>query len=146
MTGKIWQAIEATVTADAREAIEYGLMEAGALGTETVERNGGTAQIIGYFEDQSAVEIVRAKLNTALEIYELAPAALIDLTAREFPEQDWLSEWKKHWQPVEVGRFIIAPSWSDIQVAADHIVLRIDPGMAFGTGTHETTRLCLKAI
>ncbi|HXT64373.1 MAG TPA: 50S ribosomal protein L11 methyltransferase [Pyrinomonadaceae bacterium] len=146
MTGKIWQAIEATVTVDAREAIEYGLMEAGALGTETVERNSGTAQIIGYFEHRTAVETVRAKLNTALEIYELAPAALIDLTAREFPEQDWLSEWKKHWQPVEVGRFIIAPSWFDIQVAADRIVLRIDPGMAFGTGTHETTRLCLKAI
>ena len=146
MTGKTWQAVEATVTADAREAIEYGLMEAGALGTETVETHDGGTRIIGYFEPQSAVETVRAKLNAALEIYGLAPATLIDLTAREFPEQDWLSEWKKHWQPVEVGRFVIAPSWSEIQVAVDRIVLRIDPGMAFGTGTHETTRLCLKAI
>ena len=146
MTGKIWQAIEATVTADAREAIEYGLMEAGALGAETVENDSGTAQVVGYFEHQIAVETVRAKLNAALEIYGCAPATLIDLTARELAEQDWLSEWKKHWQPVEVGRFVIAPSWSEIQVAADRIVLRIDPGMAFGTGTHETTRLCLKAI
>jgi ribosomal protein L11 methyltransferase len=68
------------------------------------------------------------------------------VSARELPEQDWLAQWKKHWQPVEVGRFVIAPSWSVPDTASDRIVIRIDPGMAFGTGTHETTRLCLKAI
>ncbi len=150
MTGKTWQAIEATVTPEAREAIEYGLMEAGALGTETIEPSSDAAQVVGYFESQVAVETVRAKLSAALEIYGCAPATLIDLTAREFPEQDWLSEWKKHWQPIQAGRFIIAPTWSEPRQVggqhADRIVIRIDPGMAFGTGTHETTRLCLKAI
>src|SRR4029079_18467199 len=63
---------------------------------------------------------------------------------REVPDRDWLAEWKRGWQPVEVGRFIIAPPWSEISV--NRIVIRIEPGMAFGTGTHETTRLCLKAI
>jgi ribosomal protein L11 methyltransferase len=148
MTGKIWQAIEATVATGAREAIEYGLMEAGALGTETIETTNGAARVIGYFDSEAAVAAVAAKLSEALEIYSCAPAMLIDVTAREVPDEDWLTEWKKHWQPIEVGRFVIAPSWSEPSATADlnHIVIRMDPGMAFGTGTHETTRLCLKAI
>ena len=58
---------------------------------------------------------------------------------------DWLAEWKKHWKPTEIGRFIIAPPWADVG-ETDKIVIRIEPNMAFGTGTHETTQLCLQAI
>jgi ribosomal protein L11 methyltransferase len=62
-------------------------------------------------------------------------------------DRDWLGEWKKSWQPVLVGgRFIIAPPWSEIAETEERLVIRIEPGMAFGTGTHETTRLCLEAI
>jgi ribosomal protein L11 methyltransferase len=68
------------------------------------------------------------------------------MNIREVVDQDWLTEWKKSWQPVPVGqRFIIAPPWSTVP-EDDRIVIRIEPGMAFGTGTHETTRLCLQAI
>ena len=58
---------------------------------------------------------------------------------------DWLYEWKKHWKPTETGRFIVAPPWEEV-AAGDKIVITIEPAMAFGTGTHETTRLCLQAI
>ena len=69
------------------------------------------------------------------------------MSLREVADEDWLGEWKKSWQPVAVGeRFLIAPPWSVIDDARDRIVIRIEPGMAFGTGTHETTRLCLSAI
>ncbi len=60
-------------------------------------------------------------------------------------ETDWLAEWKKHWKPTEIGRFIIAPPWEAV-AENDKIVIRIEPNMAFGTGTHDTTKLCLKAI
>jgi len=146
MSGKAWKVIDATVTGDAREAVEYGLMEAGALGTETSESANGTARVVGYFEPSVELDAVRANLAKALEIYGLAHTKLAELTTRELPDQDWLTEWKKHWQPVEVGRFVIAPSWSEPHAGSERIVIRIDPGMAFGTGTHETTRLCLKAI
>lgn len=149
MTVKTWQVIEAAVTGDAREAVEYGLMEAGALGTETIETANTTLRVAGYFETPIQLDEVRAKLADALNIYGLARSTLGELTARELADKDWLTEWKKHWQPVEVGRFVIAPSWSEPTLAvggANHLLIRIDPGMAFGTGTHETTRLCLRAI
>jgi ribosomal protein L11 methyltransferase len=148
MTGKTWQVIEATVTAEAREAVEYGLMEAGALGTETIESANGAARVVGYFEILRELDAVHAKLREALEVYGFAGSTLREVTEGELSDRDWLAEWKKHWQPVEVGRFIIAPSWSEPSRAAltGRFLIRIDPGMAFGTGTHETTRLCLKAI
>ena len=152
MSGKIWRAFEVSTLRDAREAIEYGLMEAGALGTETRETNG-TVSITGYFGGQPGENEIRAALLDALRIYGAPAASLIDLRAHEVPDRDWLAEWKKDWQPVEVGRFIIAPPWIESEPPAvaggptrDRITIRINPGMAFGTGTHETTRLCLKAI
>jgi ribosomal protein L11 methyltransferase len=59
--------------------------------------------------------------------------------------EDWLAEWKRHWRPTEAGKFVIAPPWSDVGTT-DKFVIRIEPNMAFGTGTHETTKLCLDAI
>ncbi|MBA2378771.1 MAG: 50S ribosomal protein L11 methyltransferase, partial [Blastocatellia bacterium] len=57
-----------------------------------------------------------------------------------------LAEWKKHWKPTEIGRFVIAPPWSEVDERDEQIVIRIEPNMAFGTGTHETTQLCVAAI
>lgn len=141
---KNWHAVDATAVGEASEAIEYGLMEAGAQGTETNERDPTHLVITGYFDTAPDLAIIRPNLLDALRIYNLESEALLDLTTREVPDRDWLAEWKREWQPVEVGRFIIAPSWSE--VPGDRLVVRIEPGMAFGTGTHETTRLCLAAI
>jgi ribosomal protein L11 methyltransferase len=151
---RVWYAAEAIISREASEAAEYGLMEAGALGTETSVDAATDSTVRGYFETHPEIATVRAALVDALRIYNLAPACLIDLNVCEIADRDWLAEWKKDWQPVEVGRFIIAPPWSDVTeplaVASgykqDRIVIRIEPGMAFGTGTHETTRLCLKGI
>ena len=68
------------------------------------------------------------------------------MNVRAVADRDWLEEWRKSWQPVETGRFIVAPPWSELDHSHNRIVIRIEPGMAFGTGTHETTRLCLAAI
>jgi ribosomal protein L11 methyltransferase len=142
---KIWHAVDAIAVREASEAIEYGLMEAGAAGTETND-SGANVIVSGYFRDTPEMEIVKSALLDALRIYSLESTSLIDLKTRAVPDRDWLAEWKKDWQPVEAGRFIIAPPWSEIADAPARIIIRIEPGMAFGTGTHETTRLCLKAI
>lgn len=142
---KSWYAVDAKAVREACEAIEYGLMEAGAVGTET-NNTSHNFILSGYFDRAPEMEVVRAALLDALRIYNLESDSLIDLTTREVADRDWLAEWKKDWQPVEVGRFVIAPPWSEIKDAPARIIIRIEPGMAFGTGTHETTRLCLKAI
>ena len=136
-----WYALDVELEPAAREAVEYALMEAGALGTETTDNT-----VTGYFADVPGRERVRAELFEALRIYELPSSSVRDMSVREIEERDWLEEWKQSWQPVEIGRFIIAPPWSDVSDRHDRLIIRIEPGMAFGTGTHETTRLCLDAI
>jgi ribosomal protein L11 methyltransferase len=147
MNGKTWHGVEAIVPNQACEALEFGMNEAGALGTEANELHEAV-RITGYFERPVNEQKTRAAIVEALRIYGFPSTALVELNTFEIADRDWLEEWKKHWQPVEVGRFIIAPPWieSARPTASDRIIVRINPGMAFGTGTHETTRLCLKAI
>ncbi|MEQ8958624.1 MAG: 50S ribosomal protein L11 methyltransferase, partial [Coleofasciculus sp. C2-GNP5-27] len=62
-------------------------------------------------------------------------------------EEDWASSWKQHWEPTEIGdRFLIYPAWLSVPPQTDRLLLRLDPGAAFGTGTHPTTHLCLEAL
>jgi len=144
---RLWYGLDLVTTGEAREAVEYALMEAGALGTETEEGDTGLLRVTAYFDSVPERERVRGELQEALRIYSLPSSSVRDMSVREVADEDWLGEWKKSWQPVEVGkRFIIAPPWSEIRDALDRVVIRIEPGMAFGTGTHETTRLCLAAI
>jgi ribosomal protein L11 methyltransferase len=143
---KSWYGLVVAVEPAACEAVEYALMEAGALGTETNDSAGELVQVTGYFEQLPNLEAVRADVAEALRIYDLPSSSVREMNAREVVDEDWLGNWKKNWQPVEVGRLIIAPPWSDVRVGGDRIVIRIEPGMAFGTGTHETTRLCLKTV
>ena len=146
-----WYALDVDVEPGAVEAVEYALMEAGASGTErgTDLADGEritASRVTGYFEGVPDRERVREQLFEALRIYQLPSSSVRDMNVREVEQRDWLEEWKKNWQPVEVGRFIIAPPWSRIDDVHDRCVIHIEPGMAFGTGTHETTRLCLAAM
>ncbi len=62
-------------------------------------------------------------------------------------EQDWENEWKKFYYPIEIGKnIVICPSWESYQNKNNKIIVTLDPGMAFGTGGHETTRLCIEAF
>ena len=62
-------------------------------------------------------------------------------------ESDWADNWKQYFKPIEIGhRLAICPSWETYDNAEDRCVLTIDPGAAFGTGTHDTTRLCLTVL
>lgn len=142
----VWHELEIDVEPAAREAVEYAVMEAGALGTVTTDQTDGLVRVSGYFSDIPNREFVRSVLLEALRIYNLPSSSVRDMNLREVENRDWLAEWKKNWQPVQVGRFVIAPPWTGISDAPARIVIRIEPGMAFGTGTHETTRLCLQAI
>lgn len=140
---EMWYALAVDIEPPAAEAVAYALIEAGASGTETAMDQ---SLVTGYFDRIPNREQIRTHLLEAVRIYELPSSSVRDMNVREVEQRDWLAEWKKNWQPVEVGRFIISPPWAKIDDADNRCVIRIEPGMAFGTGTHETTRLCLAAM
>jgi ribosomal protein L11 methyltransferase len=145
----VWYALDMTLEEAAREAVEYALSEAGALGTEgsVGADDAGLVRASAYFDAPPDRERVRATLFEALRIYNLPSSSVRGMAEREVEARDWLGEWKKSWRPVGIGeRFVVAPPWSEIDAGDKRIVIRIEPGMAFGTGTHETTRLCLEAV
>ena len=143
-----WYALDVSCTEGSEEAVEYALMEAGALGTEGDVSASPDAliRVTAYFEEPPEVERVRGALAEALRVYGLASSDVREMKFREVEGRDWLAEWKKGWRPVEVGRFFVAPPWSEVEEGDDRLRIVVEPGMAFGTGTHETTRLCLAAI
>jgi ribosomal protein L11 methyltransferase len=144
---KTWFSVEINVAREATEAVEFALLESDALGTEISifpkDKDADFLTVTGYFNDELDL---RDKLGEALRIYDLPVGAIKNIEWKTVEQRDWLAEWKKGWQPVESGRFIVAPTWSEIPDTPGKIIIRIEPGMAFGTGTHETTRLCLAAI
>lgn len=143
-----WFSLAVTAEPEAADAIEHALNELDALGTEINHlrrKADDVITVIGYFNELPDDEFLRDELHYALRIYDLDENAIRSVERREVADQDWLHEWKKHWKATVIGRFVIAPPWEDISDAGK-IVIRIEPNMAFGTGTHETTQLCLTAI
>ena len=79
-----------------------------------------------FIEQRMAAE----KLNGKIELISLC-------------EEDWADSWKQYYKPIEIGnRLVVVPMWEKYDARADQVIVKMDPGMAFGTGTHETTRLC----
>jgi ribosomal protein L11 methyltransferase len=145
---KIWYSIEIEARTEAEEAVEFALNGLDALGTEVNnlgKKQTETVTVIGYFNEKPDNEILQNELAESLRIYNFPADVVKKIDWREVENQDWLAEWKKHWKPTETEKFIIAPTWENVE-NTEKIIIRIEPSMAFGTGTHETTRLCLKAI
>ena len=70
-----------------------------------------------------------------------------EITSANCAEEDWINNWKKYFKPIPVGeRLLVRPIWEDEYDAGGRAVLHLEPGLAFGTGTHETTRLCMELL
>lgn len=145
---KKWYALDFTVVEEVSEAIEFALNELESIGTEIDswgKKAGENVEVIGYFNEKPSDNLVEAQINESLRIYGFSNNVVLKMAWRDVEDQDWLLEWKKHWKPTVTEKFIIAPPWEAVQ-GSEKIVIRIEPNMAFGTGTHETTKLCLRAI
>ncbi len=115
-----------------------------ALGTQGIEE--GENHFIVYFDEQKwNQDVYWALLKFLTEVIPDFDESRLLIENRE--EENWLEKWKQSFKPFTIGqRLLIIPDWEKNVAAKDKIVLRIAPKMAFGTGHHETTRLCLQLM
>jgi len=138
---------EAVADVLARFAFSGVMMEQGVKYTDDEDAGTPTGPITvrAYLEMNGQIEETRQKLEESL--YYLGriqplPAA----SYKEIADQNWMEAWKQHYKPILLGeRLVIVPAWMD-SPDPNRIAIRIDPGMAFGTGTHPTTQLCLELM
>jgi ribosomal protein L11 methyltransferase len=105
--------------------------------------------IKAYFNSEDGInEHLAAISNFLKQLSAEHPGLTVsDPVLSEVRSEDWSNSWKVNFKPLRVGkRLLIVPSWEEANQQPDDIVLHLDPGMAFGTGGHETTRLCLELL
>jgi ribosomal protein L11 methyltransferase len=106
------------------------------------------ARVTGYLPVDDRLESLLDDLQARLQILRESGIDAGDgVTLRTVDDESWADAWKAYYKPIRVGtRFVVKPSWEVWEAAPDDLVIELDPGMAFGTGSHPTTRLCLEVL
>lgn len=142
-----WWEIQILCDPALEDTIFWRLETFGCRGTSS-EIKGYAGLISAYLPEEQAQLLDLAALSLLLRqdalCMNLPPPAmqwhLID-------EEDWASNWKQYWHPMEIGdQLLVYPAWLPLPEKSDRHLIRLDPGVAFGTGTHATTQLCLEAL
>ncbi len=103
--------------------------------------------IVGYFPKDRQVKKRCRLLEKRLDLLKENSAIVYRVSYKELAEEDWADAWKSFFTPQRIGRkIVVKPTWCEYRADPDDIVLELDPGMAFGTGTHPTTALCINLI
>ncbi|MGG1617332.1 50S ribosomal protein L11 methyltransferase [Paenibacillus sp. NRS-1782] len=168
----LWHEITIHTTEEAVEMISNFLHEAGAGGV-SIEESGslnkprdtsygqwydrplndipeGQATIKGYFAEEVEMDSIRSQIEPRVEelrTFDIDPGE-VRYELKTVNEDDWANAWKQYFKPLRVSnRLTIKPTWEAYEPASeDEKIIELDPGMAFGTGTHPTTSLCLRAL
>ncbi len=93
-----------------------------------------------YAGVREALETLRQNAGGALDFGSL------EIVRREIDDEDWVNVWKKHYKPIPLKDVTVCPEWIDYAPRPGEVVVKIDPGMAFGTGEHETTSMCIELM
>lgn len=167
-----WIALTIDTSTEAVEAVANFLLEAGAEGVQiddsadyahevitatgewldpnTIPHRQTGAAVSGYFAPQTHLEELRQ--NLAAKVAQLASFGLDPgagtITVADIATKNWANEWKKYYHPLRLTRFLtVVPDWSDYQPAqSGELIIRLDPEMAFGTGSHPTTALMVQLL
>ncbi|MCG0277562.1 MAG: 50S ribosomal protein L11 methyltransferase [Thermanaeromonas sp.] len=143
-----WQEITVTTPRCAAEAVAHLFYEAGVQGLIIEEGGDGRVSLRGYLPEgpllKLRLEELREKAN---ELEHFFPDFYAFFTTRWVEEEDWASSWKAYYKPIKVTeRLVVKPSWEDYSARPGEMIIELDPGMAFGTGTHPTTVMALKFL
>jgi len=109
---------------------------------------GKPVLVHAYLPIDGTEEVARQKIAEGLWHFSSLGAHFVgELTTRTVNEEDWANAWKEYFHVTHIGqRLVIRPSWREYTPTAHEVVLTLDPGMAFGTGLHPTTRMCLEQV
>ena len=156
MSAEAWLEVSLIVDGEMAEAVSEVLARFVSGGvviesTEIANDSTGPGEIVGplrvcgYLKADDQLDAERQRLEEALwHLGQIQP--LPQLEYKPIAEADWSQAWKQHFHPVPIGSMLfIIPDWMDVEPGS-RIVVRINPGMAFGTGTHPTTQLCLEIL
>lgn len=164
--------VQVTTTTEASDAVYNILIEAGAAGVVTEDPNdfimmntdekswdyveqelidtlGTDVRVKGYFpnegySDEKLKEIQRRVDQLDEFGLDKGPGTI---AVKDVFEEDWANAWKQYYKPIKIGeKIVIKPTWEEYKAEAGDLVIEMDPGMAFGTGTHETTSMCIKLL
>ena len=162
-----WQELTIHVHRDAEEAVSNLMIETGSQGVAISDSADYVGQedrfgelypeveqsemiaITAYYPDTLDIEEVKATL--AARLADLTDFGLetgqVSLESQELAEEDWADNWKKYYEPARITHDLtIVPSWTDYEATPGEKIIKLDPGMAFGTGTHPTTKMSLFAL
>jgi ribosomal protein L11 methyltransferase len=146
---KHWLVVELLVPKGFRDAISNFLIEEGATGVEEVDEDLKWEKFKVYFpQNGKGKKVIRSLSRYLKSLQRIAPEmSRVQIETTSIPEQDWGENWKRFFKPVQAtSTFVVKPPWSKIRLKKNQIPIDIYPAMAFGTGTHATTKLCLKAL
>lgn len=112
----------------------------------TVLEQSPIVKVKGFYDVENFDSIYVNVLDGLEELKQNSPFELgsLEVEVCDLDDADWVNEWKKYYKPIHIGKIVIVPKWIKYTTEADERVVLIDPGMAFGTGSHESTRLCLE--
>ncbi|MFQ5945422.1 MAG: 50S ribosomal protein L11 methyltransferase [Anaerolineae bacterium] len=146
-----WLQVSVSVESETAEAVSEVLaryVEGGAVMETHPDGRGERDAVLvkGFLAPDSAQDRRRRQVEQALwHLGQIRPVSEPQFTL--LAEADWAEAWKADYRPQRVGRrLVVVPSWISYEEAPGEIVLRLDPGMAFGTGAHPTTQLCLESL
>ena len=114
-----------------------------------LEHKGKVAFVKAYFAEEDNIEDVLQYVNERLtELKEMGlDLGEAKVEHEKMHEEDWANTWKQYYKPSKVGeKIVVKPIWEEYEAKDGELVVDLDPGMAFGTGTHETTRMCIQAL
>ncbi len=151
-----WLEVSLTVNGELAEAVadvigrftSQGVVMEQAVEYNHAEDEGtpyGPIRVYGFMPVDSTLEQRRLHLEEALwHLSQIQPLPPADY--REVVDEDWMAAWKQHYRPIPIGeRLLILPAWIESNFP-ERVAVKIDPSMAFGTGTHPTTQLCLALV
>ena len=165
-----WNKLTIETTTAAEDMLSYELSEMGMEGVEIEDHvplseedrkimyvdllpdeiapDDGKARISCYVDEKEDLQAVIAKVKAKIEeLSAFLPVGSGEITLGVTEEEDWINNWKQYWHTFTIGDLFIKPTWEpETEEMKGHAVLSIDPGTAFGTGSHETTRMVIKQL